>query len=134
MIEIFQEVLFTNLGILGTTGQYPHFLRFPYGIEDARIGWVYQSPIIGWNVDPKDWKTKNPTTLARNIIRQTKSGSIILLHDIKSDTVTALPAIIHTLKQEGYTFVPLDTLIHYQSESKYTNTVFSSSTKHHLIR
>lgn len=85
-------------------------------------------------MDAKDWKTKNPTTLARNIVRQTKSGSIILLHDIKSDTVTALPTIIHTLKQEGYTFVSLDTLIHYRSENKYTNTVFSSSTKHHQIQ
>lgn len=78
-----KEVLLPNLKIFSLTGKYPAYFRFPYGIDDIRIRKIYGGHIIGWNVDAYDWKAKDPMKLAKNIIDQTKSGSIILLHDIK---------------------------------------------------
>lgn len=128
-----QEILRTNLAIWSITGKYPHFLRFPYWLLDERIGNFYSGPIIGWNVDAYDWKMKNPAILAKRIIAQTKPWSIILLHDIKQDTVNALPAIIIWLKEAGYTFVSLDRLIEYSPSKNYRNEVFLSRSIHHHI-
>lgn len=72
---------------------------------------IHPGPIIGWNVDAYDWKAKDPVKLAQNIVSQTKSGSIILLHDIKEDTVKALPLIIDGLQKKGFAIVPLENLL-----------------------
>ncbi len=128
-----QEILETSLIIYSVTEKYPHFFRFPYGLLDERIGNFYSGPIIGWNVDAYDWKAKNPVLLAKKIIAQTKPWSIILLHDIKEDTVKALPMILSWLKNTGYTFVSLDTLIEYDPSKNYRNEIFLSRNIHHHI-
>ena len=122
------EVWRTGIMIWSTTGKYPLFFRFPYGDEDRRIGSFHHGPIIGWNVDANDWKEKNPKRLAKNIMRQTQSGSIILLHDIREDTLNALPSIIESLEWEGYTFVPLRELIHYDASRDSTNIHYRGAT------
>lgn len=75
-------------------------------------------------MDAYDWKAKNPKILAQNIIRQTKSGSIILLHDIKSDTVAALPDIIDGIRAKGYRIVSLKELLHISPFTKTRNIVY----------
>lgn len=97
--QIITEVLFTNIKIFSIVWKVPDYFRFPYGWEDFYISLIHKAPIIGWNVDAYDWKAKNPKTLSNNIINQTKDGSIILLHDIKEDTVKALPLIIDGLRK-----------------------------------
>jgi peptidoglycan-N-acetylglucosamine deacetylase len=89
-----REIFLPHLKIFSLTGRYPEYFRFPYGIDDIRIREYYRGRVIGWDVDAYDWKMKDPAKLAQNIIAQTKTGSIILLHDIKEDTVKALPMII----------------------------------------
>lgn len=98
LLHIAREFIGTDARIFLATGIIPEYFRFPYGVEDSRIGYFHDGPIIGWSVDAYDWKARNPKTLARNIVRQTKSGSIILLHDIKADTVLALPDIIDGIR------------------------------------
>ena len=121
------EVWRTSLMIWSTTESYPIFFRFPYGDEDPRIKWFHHGPIIAWNVDANDWKEKNPKKLTKNIVRQTESGSIILLHDIREDTLSALPSIIENLEGEGYTFVPLRELIRYDGHIDYRNIHYHSA-------
>ncbi len=128
------EVWRTAGMIWSVTGAYPIFFRFPYWAEDRRIGDFHSGPIIGWNVDAYDWKGKNPEKLTKNIIAQTKSGSIILLHDIKRDTVEALPLIIDGLEARGYRFVPLRGLIGYSSGRNYRNIIYRSATNTWVIR
>jgi peptidoglycan-N-acetylglucosamine deacetylase len=106
-----QEIFLTHLKIFSLTGRYPAYFRFPYGIDDIRVRKFYTGKIIGWNVDAYDWKAKDPMKLAKSIIDQTKSGSIILLHDIKWDTVRALPMIIDGVRAKGLAFVPLPSLL-----------------------
>lgn len=124
IFQIAKQVLFTDIQIFWATGILPSYFRFPYGIEDDRIGYFYSGPIIGWSVDAYDWKAKNPKILAQNIIRQTKSGSIILLHDIKSDTVAALPDIIDGIRAKGYRIVSLKELLHISPFTKTRNIVY----------
>jgi peptidoglycan/xylan/chitin deacetylase (PgdA/CDA1 family) len=39
-------------------------------------------------------------------------GSIILMHNGKMNTLQALPTIIRTLRERGYTFATVDALAH----------------------
>ncbi|MDE0554649.1 MAG: polysaccharide deacetylase family protein [Candidatus Poribacteria bacterium] len=64
----------------------------------------------GW-----DWITQNPDRIAKSVLKKTKPGSIIVLHDGKAEnrdanrsgTVEATDQIITRLKQDGYRFVRL---------------------------
>jgi peptidoglycan-N-acetylglucosamine deacetylase len=105
------EVIATDVKIWLASGTWPRYFRFPYGQIDARIRSVSMEHIIAWDVDAYDWKVKNPHTLATKILAQVHTGSIILLHDIKEDTVRALPEILDTLLARGYRFISLDELI-----------------------
>ncbi len=98
---------------------FSKFFRFPYWWENAFIKIVHSGPIVGWNVDAYDWKAKDPKKLAQKIIEQSKDGSIILLHDIKSDTVSALPIIIDGLRSKDFTIVPLHILLSWKIKPQW---------------
>lgn len=88
----------------------PSLMRPPYGSLNAdtkKLGY----PLILWNVDSEDWKNRNVAATTALIKKQTRSGSIILMHDIHRSTVEAVPGIITWLKSEGYTLVTVPELI-----------------------
>ena len=70
---------------------------------------------ISCNVWGWDWTTQNPDKIAEAILKKTKSGSIIVLHDGKAEnkdanrsgTIEATDRIITALKRDGYQFVRL---------------------------
>ena len=132
--KLIQEVIFTNISIWLQTGEYPKYFRFPYGLGDTRVCLFFNGKNIGWNVDGTDWKEKNPTRLVNTIVHQTRSGSIILLHDIKEDTVLALPLIIKKLKSEWYTFVSLDVLLPKEQTKAQKQWIWVNATKNIAIQ
>ena len=57
-------------------------------------------PVL-WSVDSLDWERPGVTTLVSNVLKNAKSGSIVLMHDgggDRSETVQALPHIISGLR------------------------------------
>ena len=60
--------------------------RPPYGlIKDEQKKFIREElgyKIIGWNVDPTDWKTISSEQITKNIVGSTKDGQVILAHDI----------------------------------------------------
>ena len=62
-----------------------------------------------------DWTTQNPDKITETVVKKTKPGSIIVLHDGKAEnknanrsgTIEATDRIITALKQDGYRFVRL---------------------------
>jgi len=46
------------------------------------------------------------------VINSVKNGSIILMHNNGLHTAEAVPIILETLKNRGYTFVPIGELIY----------------------
>ena len=67
---------------------------------------------IQWDVDSLDWKNLSATEIAMRIINSAKNGSIILCHNNGLHTAKALPLIFSTLKNRGFTFVPISELIY----------------------
>jgi peptidoglycan/xylan/chitin deacetylase (PgdA/CDA1 family) len=68
-------------------------------------------PIILWSVDPKDWRDRNSDTVYNRVMSGTKSGGIILLHDIHPTSVNAAIRIMKSLEKKGYAFVTVSELL-----------------------
>ena len=62
---------------------------------------------LGWSVDPRDWSRPGVREIVAIIMRNTRTGSIILEHDgggDRSQTVAALKTAIPRLLDQGYRF------------------------------
>ena len=67
--------------------------------------------IILWSVDPLDWKNHDSATITRRIAEGTRSGGIVLAHDIHKTTVDAMPATLDGLLAKGFKFVTVSELL-----------------------
>jgi peptidoglycan-N-acetylglucosamine deacetylase len=97
--------------IHSATGIVPTRFRAPYGAWSRTVfrhcAETGMTP-IDWSVDPRDWARPGVASIVRDIMRTTRSGSIILEHDgggNRSETVAALGIVIPRLLDEGYHFV-----------------------------
>ncbi len=107
------------------TGHYAKYFRFPGGSSNTvskkhsvgimtklaslmtEKGYTY----FDWNVDSGDTHKNNTPTYIINNIKKYVNGNgnyIILMHDIKKNTLSALPSVINYLKGRGYTFRAID--------------------------
>jgi len=92
------------------TGRVPTLFRAPYGAWSPavlqRCAQAGMTP-LDWSVDPRDWSRPGVASIVRNIMRNTKTGSIILEHDgggNRSQTVAALTIVLPRLLAAGYRF------------------------------
>lgn len=94
--------------VLGTSSK---LMRPPYGAITDDIRNSLDLSFIMWDVDSLDWKSKNEAAILTEIQHQVANGSIVLMHDIHSPTVNALPKVIEYLKNQGYTFVTIPEML-----------------------
>ena len=93
------------------TGHAPAYFRAPYGVWTATaLRHCRQAGMtpLGWSVDPRDWSRPGVPAIVSNIMRNTRTGSIILEHDgggNRAQTVAALGIVIPRLLDAGYHFV-----------------------------
>ncbi len=89
-------------------------LRPPGGSLDKTLMRVARDSgmkaVVMWDVDTRDWTGRRPRSVYRSTL-DARGGSIILMHTDKSNTATALPRIIDTLRKRGYTLVTVGQLI-----------------------
>jgi peptidoglycan/xylan/chitin deacetylase (PgdA/CDA1 family) len=92
------------------TGQVPALFRAPYGAWSPVVlracAQAGMTP-LDWSVDPRDWSRPGVAAIIGNIMRNTKTGSIILEHDgggDRSQTVAALKIVLPRLLDAGYRF------------------------------
>lgn len=105
-------------------GRQSIYFRPPYGTDAEpetpaevkplevaeRLGYI----VVGERIDPHDWQTPGRDEIVKAVIDQAGTGNIILLHDgggDRSETIAALPDIIHELRNRGYVFVPVSALL-----------------------
>jgi peptidoglycan/xylan/chitin deacetylase (PgdA/CDA1 family) len=115
----------THDAILKACGKAPLHYRPPYGAigmsQRKRIHEKLGYSTILWDVDPLDWKTpRNSKKVEERILANTKSGSIILTHDIHGTTVDAMPATLDALIARGYQFATVSQLIELEKETAST--------------
>lgn len=88
----------------------PVYFRPPYGNLNDKIKSEINMPIILWNVDPEDWKSKDAKTVVNNVLSTVKDGDIVLMHDIFSSTAEAVETLLPELYVRGYQVVSVSKL------------------------
>lgn len=112
--QIVADINACNDKIEAVTGTRPTLFRPPYGEYDdnviSSIRSIGMEP-IQWDVDSLDWKDLSATDITKRVTAKVQAGSIVLFHNAAKNTPAALPGIIETLLQDGYTFVPISQII-----------------------
>ena len=106
-----QQILKTNNEIYEITGEYPMYLRPPYGAWPKNLELCVTMLPVFWDVDTLDWKSKNVQSVENIVKREVKDGSIILMHDSFPTSVEAALEIVDMLTEEGYDLVTADELL-----------------------
>ena len=63
-----------------------------------------------WDLDTRDWESKNADAVYDMVMNHVTGGNIILMHDIHSSTVDACERLIPDLQAQGYQLVAIDEL------------------------
>ena len=114
---ITSQLVSASDAIQSVTGTRPILFRPPYGSFNATV--ITQATQLNltailWNDESRDWATPGVNVIVSRILNLAHNGSIILLHDgggFRAQTVAALPIIIATLHQRGFTFVTVPQLL-----------------------
>lgn len=86
------------------------FFRFPYLAHDKASRSYIQGRgmgVFGIHVNSKDFRTKSPGVVLRNVMSQLEheKKGILLFHDIQPSTAGALSSLLAELKTRGYKVV-----------------------------
>jgi peptidoglycan-N-acetylglucosamine deacetylase len=100
----------TNRLIAHLTGKRPRIFRPPYGAVNSKVRRVaadLRMRTVTWDVDSIDWTSPGCEEIAAKVRREVRPRAIVLLHDgggNRTQTLCALPRIIHDLRVRGYRF------------------------------
>ena len=103
-----------NEKIRAITGVSPTLFRCPYGEYDDHVIQAVESmgmTAVQWDVDSLDWKGISADEITQRVLKNVRSGSIVLFHNAAEHTPEALPGILEALQSEGYTIVPISQLL-----------------------
>ena len=106
-----EQVDKTNEAIYAITGEYPEYIRPPFGSWKCNLDYETKMIEVLWDIDPLDWKTNNSDVIAKRVTDKVTENDIILLHDASESSVLAAFKIIDQLEKEGYTFVTVDEIL-----------------------
>ena len=89
----------------------PTMLRPPYGtLTDTIVATCPEFQFVLWNVDTRDWSSKDEAKILEHFEQDTKPGAIILLHETVEANLTAMPKAIDWLRSQGYELVTVPEL------------------------
>ncbi|WP_110930725.1 polysaccharide deacetylase family protein [Paenibacillus bouchesdurhonensis] len=83
--------------------------RPPYGAKDDSVVNIIRGlhhKMVLWDIDTKDWESRDAKKIYNSVAKAGVSGSIILLHESQA-TIDALPQIIQFLKEQNLEIVNL---------------------------
>lgn len=106
-----EEIYNTNKIIEEITGEKVKYIRPPCGEWNNDMFFQVDLQPVFWNVDPLDWKRKDVSGIVEDVVKNVRSGDIILLHDIYDTSVAAALEIIDRLKDKGFVFVTVDEIL-----------------------
>lgn len=106
-----EQVDKTNAAIHEITGEYPEYIRPPFGCFKCNLDYETSMIEVLWDIDPLDWKTDNSDVIAKRVVDKVQENDIILMHDASESSVKAAFKIIDALEKEGYTFVTVDEIL-----------------------
>lgn len=104
-----------------------YLLRPPYGAYNQAVLNTAGVPCFYWSVDTRDWESRNADAAYNEFIKAARDGSIVLMHDVYSTTVTAALRAVDTLQAQGYTFVTLSELFYRRGVTLSAGSIYRSA-------
>ncbi len=116
----------TNKKVKKAVGSNVTVMRPPYGAISETVRDNVGLPMILWNIDTLDWKTRNAEKTIDMVMENVGDGDIILLHDIHTESVDATLELIPKLEEAGYQLVTVSELaaakgVELKDGGKYTD-------------
>ena len=112
--QLASEIDQTNNVIKQAVGTKPNIIRPPYGAFNRAVLDQFRQrgmSAVVWSVDTRDWADRNSEIVCSRAVAGARNGAVILMHDIHQTSVNAVPCILSSLKQQGYSFVTVQNLI-----------------------
>lgn len=112
--QLASEIDQTNNAIKQAVGIKPNIIRPPYGAFNRTVLEQFRQrgmSSILWSVDTRDWADRNSEIVCSRAVAGAHNGAVILMHDIHQTSVNAVPCILDSLKQQGYSFITVQNLI-----------------------
>ena len=116
-VEVLNQIRPVDTALLEQHEYIPVLYRVPYGSRDERVLEILKQegkPVIGWSVDPYDWKVKDKETIVNHVLNSVQDGDIILLHDIYEPTAQAVAELVPALQERGYQIVTVSEMFQFR--------------------
>ena len=120
-IDGMENYLFKAMG-----GKYNDLVRIPGGENSDNVSFV-EHPVITWNLDSYDWKTRDTTAVYQTIMDNAKDGAIVLCHDLYPTSVQGALHAMDALAKEGYEFVTVSELFRRCGVDMKNGTIYSDA-------
>lgn len=106
-----REIEKTGNEIYEITGNYPLYVRPPFGEWPKNLEQELSVIPVLWDIDTLDWKCQDTDMVVNAVKENAKDGSIVLMHDGYASTVEAVFQIVDYFLEQGYEFVTVDRLL-----------------------
>ncbi|MGN1168335.1 MAG: polysaccharide deacetylase family protein [Lachnospiraceae bacterium] len=100
----------TNKALKKAAGSEATVMRPPYGAVNDTVKSNVGMPMIMWNIDTLDWKTRDANKTIDAVLNDVEDGDIVLMHDIHSETVDAVIELVPRLEEAGFQMVTVSEL------------------------
>ena len=124
--QIRQEIDRCADTVQSVCGVRPATVRLPGGNKNATVLAAVQEPIVLWNVDTLDWKTRNAQQTVSAVLDHVQDGDIILMHELYQASGDAALQIIPELTNRGYQLVTVSEMAQYRRGGLQNGQIYYS--------
>lgn len=124
--EIQAQVNKCNDVIEAACGVRPKIMRLPGGIHNNTVLANTGMPMIQWDIDTLDWKTRNADKTVEAVLNHVKDGDIVLMHELYKQSGDAALRIIPELHKRGYQMVTVSEMAAAKGHSLQAGKLYSS--------
>ena len=96
------------------TGERPTLFRPPYGDYNNAVVLTTRAEgyeCVQWSVDSLDWKNRGVQDLITRATKNVQPGDIILFHNDSQYILDALPTVLKTYQEQGFTLIPVGEIL-----------------------
>lgn len=126
--QIIEEIEMTEQLINDLDVECADLVRPPYGSISKKIIENIDTSFILWNVDTRDWESRDKEAIKKEVEVAIKEGAIILFHDTYQCTIDAIKEILPAYSEE-YEFVTVTELFERNQKKLEDNQKYYSLTK-----
>ena len=127
--QVSSDITRTHEAITNIIGEAPRFFRPPYGVSNETVRRASGNlgfTMINWDVDPSDWATTDPNVIYDSIMEVVTPGTVMVLHDSRPSTASAMERVIPSLIERGYKLVTLSELFYHLGVVPEPGTVYGA--------